>query len=695
MTTQAADPESPRRRAQALLAAALLAVTAFVRVPIQLYDASRQDFAGGSGDVLLILLGAGAVLFLVVALGVAWLPSRLRNVADAALVGLAVYAWARAGLFPGPSVNLDGGRVTTDLSTGLAGLLVPLAGGLLLAWLGGRQPRIATTVLAVLLGGSVVQSVAAAASSWRPGAPASETAVATLLEWSREENVLIVVLDTLQSRVFEEVLEAEPGLRKRLDGFRFYRSASSNSPTTYLSLPAIHSGRRYDPARSAREFYHESILEGSVLNRLADHGYRVSYAMAMGPCPSAVASCLGTLALGRSRGEIAIKEASHLLDLGTYRALPDGLRRSILERGRGPLEAMVGQIYQNGRAESELAALERVASSSVVRDSPPTAKMIHTVITHPPSVLLSDCSTGERRLDRQSAVAQARCAFRPIVALLDRLEAEGAYDVSNILLIADHGAGFGRPMESRDRRFKRMVGALSPVVLVKPAHERGPLSTSDAPIELPDLARALCDETGCSPSDGLRSLGSVDAGRVRQALWYNWKNGYWNLPQIPNIVLYSIRGDMAEAASWSREASAYTPGTVLDFRSKKQNSAAYLGVGWGRRTPTHQPMVDPRATLQLRMPPDPALDYQMVLRAQWVTTSATAARVAVQLNGVKVGEVVSNLPGPPIEEHELSIPATVLSRSPDTTITFSTEEPLQGEGRARFGLQTFELRRRP
>lgn len=695
MTTQAADQESPRRRTPALLAAALLAVTAFVRVPIQLYDASRQDFIGGSGDVLLILLGAGAVLFLVLALGVAWLPSRLRNVADAALVGLAVYAWARAGLFPGPSVNLDGGRVTTDLSTGLAGLLVPLTGGLLLAWLGGRQPRIATTVLAVLLGGSIVQSVAAAASSWRPGPPASETAVATLLEWSREENVLIVVLDSLQSRVFEEVLEAEPGLRERLDGFRFYRSASSNSPTTYLSLPAIHSGRRYDPTESAREFYRESIHEGSVLNRLADAGYRVSYAKAMDPCPSAVTSCLGALGLGRSRGQIAIKEASHLLDLGLYRALPDGLRRGILERGRGPIAATVGQVSHGGRAESELAALERLASSSVVRDTPPTAKMIHTVITHSPWTLQADCSPGDRRLDRRSAVAQTRCAFKSIVALLDRLEAEGVYDVSNIMLIADHGAGFGRPMESRDRKLKRIVGTLSPVVLVKPAHARGPLIMSEAPLELTDLAPALCDESGCSPAEGLRRLESVDAGRVREALWYNWRNGYWNLPQIPGITRYSIRGDMSLVESWSREAAAYAPGTVLDFRSKKQNSAPYLGVGWGRRTPTHQPMVDPRATLQLRMPSDPALDYRMVLRAQWVTTSATADRVAVQVNGVKVGELVSNLPGPPIEEHELSIPAAVLSRSPDTTITFSTEEPLQGEGRARFGLQTFELRRRP
>lgn len=696
MTGHHAGRGGSRRRIQMPLAAALVAVTAFVRVPLELYDASRQDFAGGSGGVLLTLLGAGGLLFLLLTFGVAWLPARVRDITEAVLVGLAVYAWARAGLFPGPSVNLDGGRVAADLSTGLAGLLAPLTGGLLLAWLGGRQPRIVTTILAVLLGGSIVQS-AGAAVSWRPGPAASDTAKATLLEWSREENVLIVVLDTLQSRVFEEVLEAEPALREELDGFRFYRSASSPSPTTYLSLPAIHSGQRYDPTQSARQYYRESIRDGSVLNRLVSAGYQVSYAMAMGPCPVAVGSCLGTRGLALSRREIAIKEASGLLDLGTYRVLPDTLRRVVLRRPQGPFAAAARKVYPTGHAESELAALERVASSSVVTDSPPTAKMIHSVITHPPSVLRADCSTGERRLDRRSAVEQARCAFRPIVALLDRLDAEGAYDVSNILLIADHGAGFGRRMKSQDRKFKRMVGALNPAVLVKPAHEHGPLTTSDAPLELTDLARALCDEAGCSPAEGLRRLESVDAGRTREAFSYNWKNQYWNLPQIPGITRYSIRGGMSQVGSWSRAATAYAPGTVLDFRSRTQNSAAYLGVGWGRREVSHQPMVDPRASLLLRMPLDRTLDYEMVVRAQLGdASSTTAARVGVEVNGVTIGELVSDRSHAPIEEHKLDIPVGLLSQSPETTIAFSTEETPRNESRqARFALQTFELRRQP
>ncbi len=686
------------RPTQAILAAALLATTAFIRVPVELFDASRQDFPGASREILLLLFGSGALAFLVLALAVAWLPSRLRGLARAVLVGLAIYAWIRAGFFPGPSVSLDGTRLTADLSTGLAGLLVPLGGGLFLAWLGSRQRRVVATLLAVLLGGSLVQSVVASASIWRANAPASQDAVVALREWSREGNVLILILDTLQSDVFEDVLEAEPGLREELDGFRFYRAASSSSPTTYLSLPTIHAGVQYDPARSAGEFYRHSISEGSVLNRLADAGYRVSYAMSLAPCPKAVASCLSTDELGHSRGAIAIRDASHLLDLGMYRVLPDRQRRAILDGGL--LASMFGQTHSVYRAERDLAPLEQLATSSTVTDSPPTAKMIHSMITHLPAVLQPDCSIGKRRFDRRGAISQARCAFRQVVALLELLKVERAYDASDILLIADHGYGFGSRTAtgSRAHQFKKIVGALNPVVLVKPAHERGPLVTSDAPIELADLPRALCGEAECSPSEGLRALGEVDAARTRKVFWYNWgRDDYWGIPQIPKLGQYSIRGNMLKIESWSRRVTAYTPGTLIDFRRGRQNSAPYLGFGWERRLDTHQKMMDPQATVLLQAQYDPTREYILLLEARLRDASpASRTRVRVDVNGATVGNLVSEHADWVVADHRLEIPITALLESPATTIRFSAEGPASDDpGWPGFALQTLELRPLP
>ena len=130
MTTRDTAAGEVRPRAtHALLAAALLAATALVRVPTELYRASAQDFASASRDLLLAVFAAGFLLFVLLALVVACLPARLRGYAGPPLVGVAAYAWIRSGFFPGPSVNLDGSRLTADLSTGPAGLPRPPGGG--------------------------------------------------------------------------------------------------------------------------------------------------------------------------------------------------------------------------------------------------------------------------------------------------------------------------------------------------------------------------------------------------------------------------------------------------------------------------------------------------------------------------------------------------------------------------------------
>ena len=372
-------------RTNAIVAMALLSATALVQVPAELYQSSIQDFTGAAWDVLVTLLVGGMLVFGVLTLVLWGLPRRWGGSASMLVVGLAVYAWVRSAFFPGPSLNLDGSRLTADLSTGAAGLLVPIAGALFVAWLARGQPRAVTALLAVLLGGSIVQSARAAVYAWQAHPSAPDNGVGPFLEWSQQGNVLILVLDALQSDVFEDVLDATPGLREELDGFSYYRRASSSSPTTYLSVPTIHSGRHYRPGEPVRQFYRDGITEGSVLNRLANAGYQVSYAVGVGPCPRAVTSCLGAAELARSRSELALKDAAYLMDLGVYRVLPDALRAAFLRGGRGPLTSVVGRPYLVDRAVGEAAALQRLASGAAVTDGPPTAKMIHSMITHRPS----------------------------------------------------------------------------------------------------------------------------------------------------------------------------------------------------------------------------------------------------------------------------------------------------------------------
>ena len=123
---------------QALLAAGLLAATALVRVPLELYRASRHDFTSVSRDVVLSIFAAGLLLFAVLALPALALPARLRGHAEVLLVGLALYGWVRSGFFHGPSAQPRRQHVSRGYLHRSCRVAGAGGAGSLLAWLAAR-----------------------------------------------------------------------------------------------------------------------------------------------------------------------------------------------------------------------------------------------------------------------------------------------------------------------------------------------------------------------------------------------------------------------------------------------------------------------------------------------------------------------------------------------------------------------------
>jgi hypothetical protein len=92
-------------------------------------------------------------------------------------------------------------------------------------------------------------------------------------------------------------------------------------------------------------------------------------------------------------------------------------------------------------------------------------------------------------------------------------------------------------------------------------------------------------------------------------------------------------------------------------------------------------MADAEATLFLRGTFEPRRDYELEIEAQ-MSPPPTAApqRVAVEVNGVVVGEVLSADPAPRFERRRVRVPASVLARSPETLIRFSAKAGAPADG---------------
>jgi hypothetical protein len=333
--------------------------------------------------------------------------------------------------------------------------------------------------------------------------------------FSRQQNVLIVLMDAFQSDLFADLLEKHPGLPESLRGFTFFPNTAGVARTTFLTMPSIHSGARYSPRYTMREIYEREIRQGSFLNELAEAGHEVTMVNPMERiCPARIELCI---------------DGSELL------------------HGKIPNLVM----------EEENRVLEVLAERGLVTDRPVT-KFIHLLNTHWPYVLGSDClvNHGNRSAARVKATVQAHCGLKAFLALMDFLERQEIYDQSLILLIADTGADLVSQYTASDNgtnAWRLLVGRANPLFLVKAPGARHALRKVEAGIQPSDLPATVCALVeGCDVGEGVSAF-DVEAmpPRVRVYKDYRWSHQYWGKDVVPESHDYTVLGPIWERDSWA------------------------------------------------------------------------------------------------------------------------------------------------
>jgi hypothetical protein len=426
--------------------------------------------------------------------------------------------------------------------------------------------------------------------------PVSLTDIA---RFSSERNLLILVMDTFQSDVLDVIARQDPTVRTKLDGFQFYPDTLGVAPSTYLTMPAFHSGEKYNQMMSLQEFYELGVREGSFLAELAQNGYQVDIVNPIASaCPDRMNICKHQENLLLHEEQVTLTEAFRLADLGFLRAIPGLLKIWAFEGTSGPVARI--------RSETPLTGLEHrifqgntvqklIADNLWVDNGPPTAKLVHLLNTHPPFMFDADCEfIGVTSvIDRSHMTDQTVCALRWFDYLLESMRASGVYDNSMIILAADTGAGSIYGMDDLSSlyagnhgmepgEFGRLIGGANPVLAIKYPDAHGPLQKSQVSAQLTDIARTVCENLqDCTKEHGL-NLRSSEAGvRERTYLYYVWQHDYWGLDKIPGIIEYTVRGPLWQRSSWTREIPSALPAQISRVAFSDEDNPQIFGMGWG------------------------------------------------------------------------------------------------------------------
>ncbi len=555
-----------RQALQALPLCLFFALTLTLFAATQMVCDNQEEFwftwAQMAPDVARVGLWVWGALTLLLAV----LPRRAFPWGQGVLLGLGV-----AALLQGNGLNADYGALNGQaIAWGeytVYGLInTALWAGILFICLSLRQWKrfgalcvVLPCLLAVGEGGWIAYRAAQAPT------PQTETYLsqAGLYTVGTEENLLVLVLDSVDADQFAQALAEDPDLSRRLEGFTWYRNAMGLSDPTKYGLPALLTGQAYTQPVDYAGFIAAAYADAPLYTMLAGDVWDARFFT-----DSRYVSLDAGVVDNLAREELAVNDPAgltrDLLRLCAFRYAPHFLKPQLWMYSNVFLpyaQAQGEPVYEVTDPAFDARLREEGLEATVER----AFRLIHLTGMHPPYTMDADCQYQAQGVTAQE---QMRGCLRLAEDYLEQLRALGVYDRSAVLILADHGT------DTVHR----------PLLLLKRPGDTGEMAVNDAPVSYADLpATYVALLTGAQAGT---ELWSIPQGQARTRLYYHEssRNNAFNLYEYSTQALSPsweeliptgrvFHGDSLEAAA------PYTLGETLYF-DLRATARPYLVSGF-------------------------------------------------------------------------------------------------------------------
>ena len=335
-------------------------------------------------------------------------------------------------------------------------------------------------------------------------------------EMSQDENFVILVLDTADSREFTSLLEEHPEYRDIFGDFTYFENTTGTYTSTLNAIPFILSGEWYENEGSFQEYLDRVYREAPLWNELKSRDYQIDlYEDDIRAQDESIVDNFANVYFTKVRPSSYIELAKQELKLVGFRYAPYDLKRYCVIKEVYFNELRVS--YPEGTDAKAFTAdntafKEDLAAQGVKMDLTGNQfRFIHLNGAHAPFIYDKDANVigVEQGSYRQSMEASITLAANYIQALKD----SGAYDNTALIVMADHGYN---GMGEKEEDFLRQAALL----LVKGRNEHhDTMQISEAPISYEDLQTAYVRLLDGMQSDAVFDWKEGDA-RERRFLEY-------------------------------------------------------------------------------------------------------------------------------------------------------------------------------
>ncbi|MEN8005954.1 MAG: sulfatase-like hydrolase/transferase [Candidatus Krumholzibacteriota bacterium] len=640
------------------------------------YHGNQAEFDHGLLDLLPFFLLATMVLIAAFWLLPVLLPSRAHSRTISFLTVLGLLLYLQGNLLVWDYGVFDGGEVPWADHQPKGWLELALwAGALALAMIRpGMWFRHARNICLALVGLQcgflLVTSFGSEEGFWHREGSFADMPPAEIYQYSKNRNVVHLLLDAFQTDAFVELVDEE-NLHDKLDGFVIYQDNLGVAAHTSFAIPAIFSGEIFDGNESPTTYFGRCINELGFQNLLYDAGYRINLLPRLGMDKGKYSNYFRVPnTFGGSRGFRQRQAVGQLLDAGLFRQLPHFAKKWIHNSGQWRISGLIStppahrSIHQRAFLSDYISRIDPVLEE-------PTYNFMHIMSPHPPYGIKADGSPSDDPLPltRENYKHEARYCLRVFMDLLRKLKASGVYDDALIILQGDHGNDF--PPVIDGKAVELPAGRAPTLLAIKAPSAAGPLEISPVPSSIADLPATVADMLGIDNDFPGFSLLELSEGEDRTRGFFQYLSRNRENPILRRFV---VQGSVFDPANWRersmvnvvQDAADYTWGDMVEF-GMEGNADPFTGQGWAAPSSNGTWTDGSRAHLKFQVQaPGEDVVFLFAMHPFLVPGKLDRQRVGILVNDANL--ITLDVTEPQTKLYKLTIPGELVQTN-ETLIT--------------------------
>lgn len=530
--------------------------------PCEIYLQNMQEMPFPFLDLLPMLLLTGGGLLAALLAVLLLLRGKVFNFAVSLL-----FAGTLAGYLQGNFLNLDHGSLDGNavqwtqysapmLWNSLVWLLVP-AGVFFLLYLSRKAwTRGIELICAILVGAQITAFIVLLVNAGpervaRVGQEEAYVSREGIFEVAPENNVIVFLLDRLDNRYTDEVLELHPEWKERLAGFTYYHDFTGSYANTRPSLAYFMTGVEHDYAVKWEEYFHRAWTR-PVLPLLGDihsAGYQTRIYSDCAYVFGDARNAAGTVDNIRRARQTIHRDImlDRMLTLSAYRYMPEALK-PYFHIYSSELGAAVTVEGESGPGNN-LYTVDDVAFWRGYREQgltvDPTSKGVfqfyHLEGAHSPYVMDENA---EPVLIGGTRNGQIVGNMEMIFRYLDELEEKGLFDDAAIIITTDHARPPGTAGNVSDVCDSRVS-----TLMIKPSGtgRTGALNVSNKQVCQNNLRSSIISYFGLDAAPYGRTIESIgEDEEMTRTLWMRGESGEVK----DKLYTFRIKGDANDFSNW-------------------------------------------------------------------------------------------------------------------------------------------------